>query len=204
MWLGVIETLLRACWQTAIKTPTSKLGAVDLHFLTFNFISETLMQLENAAVLFYMISYLTTSTTASLRVFQEAGNDTNLLALFAAIRRISQSVSQWICVCVCYTLRSSSLCWPVFSLEVKRRGFRTAEQPSSSWPTFVFAAASLERCEISDHQVLWTAARRRRPWVTACSFLLSLLWWLGDFKSSNVNNTFLFNSRWQLFRAVFI
>lgn len=51
-------------------------------------VSETPMQLGNAAaaVLYYNTSYLTTSAIASPAVSQETGKDTNLLALFAAIR----------------------------------------------------------------------------------------------------------------------
>lgn len=49
------------------------------------------MQLGDAAaaVLYNNTSYLTTSATASPTVSQETGKDTNLLALFAAIRRDS-------------------------------------------------------------------------------------------------------------------
>lgn len=54
-------------------------------------VSETPMQLGDAAaaVLYNNTSYLTTSATASPTVSQETGKDTNLLALFVAIRRDS-------------------------------------------------------------------------------------------------------------------
>lgn len=93
--MGVIGSLLRACWQTAIKRPTSPLGAVGLHSLTFNvlamIVSETPVQLgdADAAVLYYNTSYLTTSFTALPMVSQQTGQETDLLPPFAAIRRVS-------------------------------------------------------------------------------------------------------------------
>lgn len=89
------------------------------------------MQLGDAAaaVLYNNTSYLTTSAIASPTVSQEMGKDTNLLALFAAIRRDSPFAAvNFLCA-----LRVTALVAvaPVFSLEAELRSFRTAQQPSS-------------------------------------------------------------------------
>lgn len=144
-------SLWRACWQTAIKTPTLLLGAVGLHFLTFNVLAMIISE-KPLLLLYYNTSYLTTSITASPAVSQEAGQDTDLLALLAAIRHVSP-FALWIFVRVTHrgARRYLGQC---FLRELRDAASATAAQPTSSlWPPFVFAAASLERREISDHQV---------------------------------------------------
>lgn len=138
------------------------------------------MQLGDAAaaVLYNNTSYLTTSAIASPTVSQETGKDTNLLALFAAIRRDSPFAAvNFLCVlrvAVLVAVAASVFLWkPSDAASVQHSSRRRRDRLLFSQLRLLKDVRFLTTECLS--YIWWPAVRRRRPSVTACSFLLSLL-----------------------------